>query len=257
MITINEFTIAPTFFPDKTSQVWKLEDELLDYIKKSSDISVNWKFESENEIIHIMQLMTLVSQINPDIRCTLSLPYLPYARQDKEVDNESTFALHTFLGLMAMSFDHLLVFDAHSTDLLTQYFGTAYTNQVPNGKIQSIITASGADIVCFPDKGASTRYEVGNIPTVTLGKTRDQLTGEITGMEVVDGENVTGKKVLIVDDLADGSRTFIESSILLFENGAEEVNLYVSHALFTKGLEVVHNSGISKIYSKDGLFSSV
>jgi ribose-phosphate pyrophosphokinase len=59
---------------------------------------------------------------------------------------------------------------------------------------------------------------------------------------------------MICDDIADGGKTFIELAKSL--NGiVKDINLYVSHGIFSKGLKVLHDAGISKIFTKEGLTS--
>jgi len=48
---------------------------------------------------------------------------------------------------------------------------------------------------------------------------------------------VTGKDCLIVDDLADGGRTFKYLAEALKKQGASKVYLYVTHAQFNYGFE--------------------
>ncbi|MBO6515440.1 MAG: ribose-phosphate pyrophosphokinase [Bacteroidia bacterium] len=54
--------------------------------------------------------------------------------------------------------------------------------------------------------------------------------------------DVTGKTCLIVDDIADGGRTFIRLAHRLRESGAEKVYLYVTHAMFHYGFNEVEEA---------------
>ncbi len=45
-----------------------------------------------------------------------------------------------------------------------------------------------------------------------------------------------GKYCVIVDDICDGGRTFIELAKTLKEGGAQRVVLYVTHGIFSKGI---------------------
>lgn len=59
MIKLNNFTVTPTIFPDKTSQVWKILDEVLEAVP----YKVTWEFESEAELIQVCQLGELLGGI--------------------------------------------------------------------------------------------------------------------------------------------------------------------------------------------------
>ena len=107
MITLNEHLITPTMFPDKTSQVWK--------INQSESANVIFDFEFEAEIIHLLQLVQLLNK--QSVPVNLHMPYLPYARQDKEICNEFTFALHTFAAMLnVVEFNSITAIDVHSDE---------------------------------------------------------------------------------------------------------------------------------------------
>ena len=63
--------------------------------------------------------------------------------------------------------------------------------------------------------------------------------------------------VLVWDDLCDAGGTFILLAKELLTNGAKEVNLFVSHGLFTKGTQILFDAGIKRIFTKEReIFSS-
>src|SRR5271169_755117 len=118
MITLNGHLITPTIFPDQSSQVWKIDETYF----RCNDNSILWEFENEAEFIWLAQLKQLITmKYGTSAYTILELPYLPYARQDKEVTNESTFALFTFAPLLnSLYFDVVKIFDPHNVDLTKQ-----------------------------------------------------------------------------------------------------------------------------------------
>lgn len=80
-----------------------------------------------------------------------------------------------------------------------------------------------------------------------LNKARNVQTGEITGTEVYG--DVKDKVVLIIDDICDGGRTFIELGKVLKERGASKVILYVTHGIFSQGKQVFEGI-IDEVYAK-------
>jgi len=61
-----------------------------------------------------------------------------------------------------------------------------------------------------------------------------------------------GDRVLIIDDICDGGRTFIEITKLLLQAGVESVSLHVSHGLFSQGIDVLKEAGIKTVYTAKG-----
>jgi ribose-phosphate pyrophosphokinase len=247
-----EHTLVPTIFPDKTSQVWKLPEELM---IRSSKFKVIWHFESEAEIMHIFQLFGLLRTIGNVVE--LFIPYMPYARQDKDISNEATFAQYSFfrhvIGGNSVS-PTISVFDIHNPSVCEI---NNITNISPNKYIVKSMINSQADLICYPDAGASKRYgELADF--VVADKTRDQLTGAITGHHLLESKHsIEGKTVLVVDDLGDGMGTFISIAKLLYAQGAKDVQVYISHGIFSKGVVLPTELGkISHYYTTDSFLPS-
>ena len=89
-------------------------------------------------------------------------------------------------------------------------------------------------MICYPDKGARKRFnslgEDAGKPQIYCEKVRDFSTGKIMGLDLItDGYDVTGKRVLIVDDLCSAGGTFYYTAQKLREAGASKVDLVVTH----------------------------
>jgi ribose-phosphate pyrophosphokinase len=241
--------VTPTIFPDKTSQVWKLPDFV--FYDHYRSYTIVWDFENESELIHVLQLAKLIG-VKTNIAPNLFMPYLPYGRQDKTVSNETTFALRIFIEVLKNSrdFANISTLDAHNT---TYCKLLGIQNIEPTEQIKFAIDAVNPDYIVFPDKGASNRgYNVQGLKTIVLDKVRNQLTGEIEGLKIPVPLDITDAKLLIVDDLCDGGRTFIEATNLLKALDAKEVSLYTTHGLYSKGTKILFDAGIDRIFDKSG-----
>lgn len=80
--------------------------------------------------------------------------------------------------------------------------------------------------------------KVGAKGVICFDKTRELATGKITGMRCIDdlyyGYNT---KYMVLDDICDGGRTFIELAKLLPKPCSKE--LLVTHGIFSKGVDIV------------------
>jgi len=228
MIELNGYKVEPTIFPDGTSQVWQLPKNVLE---DCMTYEVTWWFENEAELMHLAQLRELLwHQGKP---AALKMPYLPYARQDKAVDNEHTFAMSVFRYILGgMKWDYMCAYDAHCD--LEQYFPDI-SNIEPD---LSWITEEEYATVVFPDKSAWHRYKdiVPNKRQLFAEKVRDQSTGYITNYELAGSLGASlVSPAIVVDDLCDGGATF---NILADSIGDKcpSLDLYVTHGIFSKGL---------------------
>lgn len=243
----NNYEFELTRFPDQTSQAWKITPEP----KRMTVINVNWLFESEAELFHVCQLGTLLYK---HFYCfpTLVVPYLPYARQDKKVANDLTFARDVFLNLVTTAgFTKIRSYDAHS--------GSVYVQSQEPVELLETALKDGYTTICFPDKGAKERYTKlvpAGIKVIYGDKRRNQQTGTIEGINIEVPEDFGNESVLVFDDLADGGGTFIGVAKELQNKGITNLGLAVSHGLFSKGLDILFDSGYNHIYTTNSLLKN-
>lgn len=254
--TRKNHTFENTRFPDGTSQAWKVTPEPT----KNDEFFVTWQFTCESEFVTLLQLAELLSSVAKVPR--LYMPFLPWGRQDKAIKNDQTFAGHVLLSMLDDVY-YLETFDAHSLEMARKF---RIHNHEPEEFFKSILDANIYDAIVFPDDGARKRYKhlFGCLPVIVMDKKRNQQTGEIEGL-VIDSKNTDVVKnhkpmeftFLIVDDICDGGRTFIETYKTLNDVRmvGEKINvdLAVSHGIFSKGKQVLHDAGIRNIFTTNSL----
>ena len=251
MILINGVEINPTLFPDGTSQVEGL-DSLITF---ENEIVLD--FENEREIIQLLQILDYCESCYNHKgfygKTKLYMPFMPYGRQDKNL-SEDYFAKGTFTRLLKKYkfLQEVTSLDIHSNK--NDYVGIK--NIDPVKEISKTLIGINPDLICYPDKGAKTRYKTLSIledfESCSFTKERDQKTGYIKRLYLNELVDVTNKSVLIIDDICDGGMTFKLTAERLLELGAKDVHLYVSHGIFSKGLETLRESGINRIFTHKG-----
>lgn len=250
MITLNGTPVKPTIFPDKTSQVWHVDPSAL-YASSPSFVIVKWKFESEAEVMHLVQLKQLLDKCNK--QTCLFIDYLPYARQDKGISNDVTFALYSLAHVLnSLNFVNVIITDPHSEVALKLIERSAPSYPIPT--IQDVIQKTGSTMIFYPDDGAVKKYQSIyselNLPFITGWKRRDQKTGTIAKY-AIEGDPLH-QDTLIVDDLCDGGATFILAAKALLDAGAEKICLFTTHGIYSKGVGVLKEAGIHRIFNKEG-----
>lgn len=244
MLTVNGHKIEPTRFPDGTTQVWKLPENILD----AKLLKIDWRYEREDEFFSLAQLRTLF----PSKELVLHVPYLPYARQDKDVSNDQTFSLRTFAGLLnTLNLVCVTAVDVHNP-AVTKELIRNFTNVTVDGLHGVVIDRVQPDLIVFPDAGAKTRYPLAlKRLHVVFAKHRDQATGQILGHELSKTEGspkllADGKTLLIVDDLCDGGATFLSIAKAINDQfKGVKIHLYVTHGVFSKGRKLLEDAGIT------------
>jgi ribose-phosphate pyrophosphokinase len=170
----------------------------------------------------------------------LIIPYLPYARQDRVCNHGEAISRDVFITLISKLFDSKFnkTYDVHSAGLpagWTQVYLDEILEDAPFLKNPDIIIAA-------PDKGASEKCkelsDAKGCPIIMCCKTRNPTTGKLAGFGIESySENPAGKDIWIVDDICDGGGTFLGLHEKLKEFNPRSINLFVTHGVFSKGLE--------------------
>lgn len=244
-----------TKFPDGTSQVWHV-DKIFEY---ADNVEIQFLWENnEAEVIHFLMLLDLVSYDENNYNSILlTIPYMPYARQDKEINNYTTFALNTFYKML-----NSIVSDRKKIKIET--FDLHGYNNLPVAMnirpfFYHVVETFKPDVIFYPDKGAYTRYNKHVNEIVLFGeKIRDQSNGKIIDYQIRNSEyfNIQDKKILIRDDLCDGGATFVQAAKALKKLGAGEIALCVSHGVFSKGFDEMKEAGISQFFYTNSLIKN-
>ncbi|MDV5354024.1 ribose-phosphate diphosphokinase [Enterobacter asburiae] len=210
-----------------------------------------------NDFMLLAQLVDAVRHVSDIAVSHLQLAWLPWARQDRHMVAGDSFALKVFANqLNTLNFDKVFILDPHS-DAAAAAINNCVAIPQETCLLQSETLrraiAQGELMLVAPDAGALKKIH--NVAKATgaknyaiLTKERDVASGNLTGFALVAGE-VAGKDLLIVDDLCDAGGTFIGSAQVLREAGARSVSLYVTHGIFSKGVENLLNNGIDAIYT--------
>lgn len=173
----------------------------------------------------------------------LNIPYFPFARADRVFEKGNPLPMD-MIGVLIAEFDDVHTVDIHNQDWLEPYL-IAETPQ--HEALRSVVKhLDKYDYVVAPDKGALKKiYELG-MPVITATKVRDVSTGRIISTELDSGKELSGCKLLIVDDICDYGNTFLGLAKLLKTKGAN-VDLYVTHLIGANGLSQFKGL-IDKIY---------
>ena len=176
----------------------------------------------------------------------LDLPYLPYGRADRKFEKGNPQPLQGFLYFLeAMGgFDEIYVCDIHNPKASKGFdLNIIEKTQLEcfRGSLPQDFNTS-YDFVLAPDKGSVEKAETIachlDVNVHNCGKERDVSTGKIIRSTLPEDVDFTGKVVLIPDDLCDGGYTFIKLAEQIKAAGAKQVDLYITHLIASKGVDV-------------------
>lgn len=175
---------------------------------------------------------------------SLHIPYVPYGRQDRVCFPGEAFSLKVFAGLInSCNFKAVTVVDPHS--LMTTYL--IERCEVISQSVASLVTLPpdlvSKAIFMAPDLGAVEKTKKkalqANRPYITADKVRSPDTGSIMGIELDFRDIDLSQKnpIIVMDDICDGGRTFIELAKEYRRYGYyQELYLYITHGIFSQGI---------------------
>lgn len=173
----------------------------------------------------------------------LFLPYIPYARQDRVMIPGEPLSAAVFGKLINLcGYDQVVVDDPHS-DVSPSHIQNVSIYEQHELAMPILGEGFFVDaIIVAPDAGAIKKVSklakiVGHSEIGVGTKHRDLKTNAITGTSY-SGPSVAGKRVVMVDDICDGGRTFIELGKVLKKEGAESIVLYTTHGIYSYGADV-------------------
>lgn len=214
--------------------------------------------QSSNDIFDLMLLNDAISRIRGLCRDTtrvLIIPYVPYARQDRQMKMGEPLSIKVFTDLInAMEFDSVIIQDPHSdvtpalinSVKVTTQHQLAYTRLAWKIKEENLLLVS-------PDAGAMKKTQAladaMGLHGVVIGiKKRDVSTGAISDTAILG--DVKGRDVLIMDDICDYGGTFKALGKELKAQGANRVLLWVTHGIFAGGVDTFEGT-VDEVYSQN------
>lgn len=217
-------------------------------------------FESNEDLFNLQIMKKMYDdRYIGNAKTRLVIRYFPYCQMDRPMDSHGFSLKYVAQIINELKFDVVEVYDPHSNVLPALLNRCEEYYPVKDFLLDEIVTNHGFpwDLLFYPDHGAAKKYsELIDKPYRFGNKKRNLDTGEIVCYEVIaDKADIEGKRILIVDDMVMGGRTFVEAAKVLREMGAAQVDLYVTH-LKPEARKFYNSKGnglIDNIYSADTL----
>lgn len=227
-------------------------------------IVVNAFISDSNTLMAFMLTVDAIRRISPSVEITAVIPYFPYARQDRVCNKGEALSASVVAAMInSLNLESVVVLDPHSDvtpavlnnvrivkqadilkRLIEKHIRNYFVNFTNSGAIiQQPTTISPKELTIFaPDQGAYKKV-IGIAKDLNFGgfghaiKDRNPQTMEIERIQI--SGDVKGKNVLVVDDICDGGRTFVELAKQLRAEGVESLQLFVTHGIFSYGIETL------------------
>lgn len=210
------------------------------------NIVVTIKNEPVDSYLYLLNIITrLMWNYYTNSKVICHLPYLPHGRADRAFEEGMICPLRE-IAYALKGFHEVIIRDPHSGRVKEWIDRDPVTKYTEISQLRSFLDCPFGlekydfDVLVSPDKGAKEKTQTIadqlKVPVVFCEKDRDPATGHINKVDVHG--DVQGKVCLITDDICDGGGTFLLTAMALKDRGAADVKLYVTHGIFSKGLDI-------------------
>ena len=220
------------------------------WMGSADEIVITTRIKSSEDVMVLLLATDALKRLGFK-KIKLFLPYLPFARQDRVMVDGEPLSVKVFANLInSQEYVSVAIYDVHSEVSLALINNCESVSN--HAFVSTILDGKNDYYMVSPDAGAYKKIfklcqYIGYTDTIVLcNKIRDVKTGEILNM-TCDTNDLNGKDVYITDDICDGGGTFIGLAETLKKHNAGKINLIVSHGIFSKGIEALHN--IDHIYT--------
>ena len=192
-------------------------------------------YEDLFRIASIKEAWDAANSMNKMAVSELTIYCLIGQRSDRRFHENESFDLKVIAHFInSMNFDKVKVLHPHSPISLALINNSEQISHLPF--VEKAFKAIGSPVLVSPDAGAyKGTHEIAqtlNADLIPSNKVR------VAGEPIISIQgDVQGKECLIVDDLADGGRTFKNLAEELKKQGASKVFLYVTHGQFNYGFD--------------------
>lgn len=223
------------------------------YLRNVIRIDLIAKIQNSDDLMAMFLATDALRRVYPLAAIDLMIPYFPYARQDRVCNAGEALSVKVIATLInAQNYATVTVVDPHSPVLVAALDRCYVVDQFEMFKGIKQDWANWT--IVAPDMGAMKKCEdfgkrVGAKAVVGFNKTRDLATGKITGM-VPMFKIDPDEQYLVLDDICDGGRTFVE--LIDHMSWVGNIELAVTHGIFSKGVEVLTDR-FDRVYTTDSL----
>lgn len=211
-------------------------------LNTKEEVLITHRVKNSNNIMEIAIANDALKRFGFKKR-SLLIPYAPYARQDRVANLGESLSVKVFADIInSCDFEDVIIWDAHS-DVITALLNNC-TNKKIDEIVYNIIGKNDVKNIVFPDAGAMKKYKyiyLNHLNVISCTKERNTVTGELSDFNL-NGTLKEGN-TLIIDDICDGGRTFIEISKLIrnlkYRSSSSNLYLYTTHGIYANGIEVL------------------
>lgn len=213
---------------------------------------------------HLMEMMLAIDAARRSSarEVNVVIPYLAHSRQERRDGERTAVSARMVADMIQMvGADRVITLDLHNNAIEGFY-------KIPLDALSSvrlfvshIESLKLADLcLCSPDFGGIKRvknykryFETADIAVINKERLK---ANQVSHMEIIG--DVSGKNVILIDDMIDTAGTLCKAADLILSKGAKSVRAYCTHGILSdEALERINNSGLTKVFIADTVTEKV
>ena len=209
----------------------------VDPIDLKQPINIICRITNSDELFILMQLSDILNRLEVSVD-KIEITYLMSMRCDRLFSMEEPFTLKLVANVIkSFNAKAVYIIEPHSSRSLDLINNSVAVNPMDELVKQMAETHT----ICYPDKGASDRYDFECDSRIYCKKVRTVETGKLIKFSIDRTiSDTTPANIVIVDDLCDGGGTFLGiAELLRKEFNPSKLVLVVTHAVQEDGIKRV------------------
>ena len=224
---------------------------------------------------HYQDLKRIISAIGGKARrISVIMPMLYEGRQHNRTTRESLDSALALQELVNMGVSNIITFDAHDPKIQNAIPLHGFDNVRPTYQMIKALVKAVPDVsfthdnlmIVSPDEGAMSRCMFySSLLGLDLGMfyKRRNYSVIIDGKNPIEaheylGRDLTGKDVIVVDDMISSGESMLDVCVQLKEKGANRIFVFATFGLFCNGLdkfdEAYENGTFTKIFTTNLIY---
>jgi ribose-phosphate pyrophosphokinase len=215
--------------------------------------------DQDSQLFQLFHILKVVRPLAAHI--TALVPYLPYARKDEIARKGEVKSASLICGMLAdAGLDELVTFDCHfmqEGEGKKEYAGLNIDNRSLAPELLAYVKPKVSNPVFIsPDIG--TAYMVKKVGGVSMEKTLgDYVHGPVAFRQIIEEKldfDVTGRDVILIDDMIIAGETMIRAAQVCKKGGAKRIVCAAVHGLLVNcAFDKIRAAGAKEVVVSDSI----
>ena len=226
---------------------------------KGEEVALIYTTQSNDDLVGLLLTLSALKE-NRSRKILLFIPHMIYQRQDTAFKEGESISAKTVLELVSLYTDKIITINAHFLERggKREYMGITVTNLDAFPLLGEYFEGIKDLVIVSPDEGSK---DYAQAAAEAVGSEYDYLIKHRIDGETVEMQpkelDVTGKNIVILDDIISTGGTMKKAAETLMENGAKSVAMGCVHGIFSKGTDIFGNFEVICTNSLPGKMSQV